>query len=82
MSVLDGLVDQKTNSVMSVFFSSPDKFFHINKVSQESGVSLASTFRIMNALVDLDIIEFQTISKFKIYRLKKNKKTKELGKII
>lgn len=78
MDVFSGLVDDKTLRVLRVFLNNPDEFFHINKVSQKSKVPLATTFRIMKNLLELDILSVQKISKFKIYKLADNKKTKRL----
>jgi len=82
MDIFNGLVDNKIVKVLEIFLKNPKEVYHINKVSQESSVPLATTFRIINNLVDNEILEIQKISKFKIYRLKKNKKTKELRKLI
>ena len=82
MGVLKGLIDDKLLKVLSVFIKEPNEYFHINKVSQLSKVSLATTFRIINQLTDNKIIEYKQIGKFKIYRLCKNNKTKKLRRII
>ena len=82
MGVLNGLVDDKILRILKLFLSKPDEFFHINKVSKESDVPLATAFRIINTLLENDLIEFQRISKFKIYRIKKSNKTRKLGRIL
>ena len=82
MDIFTGLVDEKTLSVLRVFINNPDDLFHITKVSKKAKVSLATTFRIMNNLLEIKILKVQKISKFKIYQLAKNKKTKKLRKVI
>lgn len=82
MGVLKGLIDDKLLKVLSVFINKPSEYFHINKISQESKVPLATTFRIINQLKQNKIIEYKQIGKFKIYKLAKNNKTRKLRRII
>jgi len=82
MDLLKGLVDDKVLRVLKVFLLEPDQFFHINKVSQDSEVPLATTFRIINSLVNNNMLKIEKIGKFKLYRLADNKKIKQLRKII
>ena len=82
MDLLKGLVDDKILRVLNVFLSEPDQFFHINKVSQQSKVPLATTFRIINSLVDNKLLKIEKISKFKLYKLADTKKTKRLRRIL
>ncbi|MEM2138538.1 MAG: hypothetical protein QXM96_00075 [Candidatus Woesearchaeota archaeon] len=80
MNLLSGLIDKKTEKILRLFLKNSDEFFHINKVSNDSKVSLASTFRIIKNLVQNDFLEIKKIGKFKIYKLKNNEKTKLLKK--
>jgi DNA-binding IclR family transcriptional regulator len=82
MSLFDGLIDEKTLRVLRLFLKQPSEFFHINKVSIEAGVPLATTFRIIKSLKEHELIEAQLISKFKIYRLADNKRTRRLKKLL
>lgn len=82
MDIFEGLIDRKMHSVISVFLKFPEEYFHINKVAERSSVPVATTFRIINQLNDLGIIEATNISKFRIYRLADNKKTKKLRRLL
>ncbi len=82
MELFTGLIDSKTLKIIGLFINNPDEFYHINKVSDETDVPLATTFRIINILTKNEILEYKLISKFKIYRLAKNTKTNKLRKII
>jgi hypothetical protein len=82
MNFFKGLIDDKTLRVLSLFLKNPDEYYHINKVSEDSKVPLATTFRIMNMLLKNKIIEYNSISKFKIYKLSKNEKTRKIKAII
>jgi DNA-binding IclR family transcriptional regulator len=82
MNLFKGLIDDKILRVLTIFIKEPDQFFHINKVAKGAGVPLATTFRIINSLSKNKILEIQKISKFKIYKLAKNKKTNELRRLL
>ncbi|MBN2367455.1 hypothetical protein JXC34_00425 [Candidatus Woesearchaeota archaeon] len=82
MDILEGIIDDKVLRVLKLFLNNPDEFYHINKVSEESKVPLATTFRIMNNLLQNKIIEHKTISKFRIYRLSKNQKTRKMRRLL
>lgn len=82
MNFLSGLIDNKTEKVLIVFLKNPNEFYHINKVSNDSKISLATTFRIINKLVKNDFLDVKKISKFKIYKLKDNEKTKQLKRLL
>ena len=71
MSVLLGLLDQKVLRIVKVLIKHKNDQFHIKKLSQTSKVPLATTFRILNKLVKLEIVQVDTIGKFKLYRLNK-----------
>lgn len=72
---LEGLIDKKVERILKTFFVNKEQLFHINKLSEESGVPLATTFRIINKLVSLNIITSININKFKLYKLNKSKRT-------
>jgi hypothetical protein len=82
MNFFKGLIDDKILRVLSLFLKNQEEYYHINKVSEDSKVPLATTFRIMNMLLKNEIIEYRSISKFKIYKLSKNEKTRKIKAII
>ena len=77
MSLFLELVDRKITRILTTLVNNPKKHYHIQKLSSESKVPLSSTFRIINKLVKLNLVEITTIGKFKIYMLKKERE-KEL----
>lgn len=80
--VLEGLLDIKIENILRLFFQNEDELFHINKISAESKVPLATSFRIVRKLVGLKIIKTVEIGKFKVYKLDAGKKTKLLMQLI
>ncbi len=82
MSLLKGIIDDKILKIIQLFMTHPNELYHINKVAEETVIPVSTTFRIMKKLVKLGIIQYRTISKFKVYHLANNDKTKKLKKII
>ena len=80
--ILGGLIDEKTLKVISLFVKHKNEFFHINKVSKDAKVPLATAFRIIKKLEKNSFITSTKISKFKIYKLADNHKTKILGDLL
>jgi len=82
MSLLEGLLDKKIEKILLLFLKNNSELFHLNKISNLTKVPLASTFRIINKLTKLNIIQTIKIGKIKLYKLNKNKKTTKLNKIL
>jgi len=75
---LEGLVDKKIRSILSVFIKNKGELFHLQKIAKLSNVPLASSFRIVRRLVSLGFVTLIKINKFKVYELSDSKKTKVL----
>jgi DNA-binding IclR family transcriptional regulator len=82
MGILDGLLDEKIYRVISLFLKNPGQLYHLNKVSEDSGVPLATTFRIMKSLHSNKYISITKISKLKLYSLAENSATKQLRRLL
>lgn len=70
--VLSSLFDEKKLNVLSVFLSDPKKEFYLQQVSDESKVPIATTYRIVNKLVSVEVLVCNKVSKFKVYHLNEN----------
>jgi hypothetical protein len=81
-SLFEGIIAGHTLKILLLFVGKPEEFYHINKVAADTGVPVATTFRIMKRLVSQDVIETKAISKFKIYRLARNEKAARLSEIL
>lgn len=80
--ILEQLIDPKTLKIIRVFFENDKKQFYLREISKLTEVSPASSFRILNKLVDLKIIDLIKSAKFKTYRLSDNETTRFLGQLI
>ena len=78
LDLLERLFDKNTISIIQLFLSNKDQNFYLREISKESNVSLATTSRIVNKLLKLDIINLNKINKFKVYTLNNNASVKYL----
>ncbi|MBI2665943.1 helix-turn-helix domain-containing protein [Candidatus Woesearchaeota archaeon] len=69
MSLFWQLVDPKLRRVLTSFQNAPQKEFHLQELSHQSKVPLASVFRIVKRLVKLGILKVVVHGKLKMYKL-------------
>lgn len=70
--VLSGLFDQKTIKILEKLLLKKD-IFYLRELSKESGVSLATTYRIVQKkLISIGLAEKTKQGKFTIYKLRKS----------
>lgn len=82
MNAICQLLDPKIIKIVTVFSKNKCSYYHLNKLSKEAKVPLATTFRIINKLVDLKIVEITNIDNFKIYKFANNEITKEISEVV
>ncbi|MBW2992646.1 helix-turn-helix domain-containing protein [Candidatus Woesearchaeota archaeon] len=80
--ILEQLIDLKIIKILRIFFENDKKQFYLREISQKTGVSAASTFRLLNKLVQLKVIDQLISAKFKTYILADNENTRFLGQLI
>jgi len=79
MAIIRKLLDIKLIQILDLLLKNKEKYFHLSEISDASKTSLASTFRTVNRLVSLRIIEVSIMGKMKIYRIASNDEAKEIG---
>ncbi|MFH1589334.1 MAG: helix-turn-helix domain-containing protein [archaeon] len=80
--LLERLFDDKILKVLRVFFDNPEEEFYIREVSKKTKLPVATTFRIINKLKDLDIIRLKRMKKFKFYFLNQTKENEMLQELL
>jgi len=80
LKIIRELIDEKLLRILKVFLNDPLELHHIQDISNQSKVPLATTFRAINKLTELSILEVKTISKLKLYKMNK-KYVKELEQL-
>ena len=82
IDVLKQLFDKKILRIIDVFLQNKDKQFYLRELGRAANVSPATTYRIIGKLVKSEIIEEIKISKFKVYKIIINEKTRGLAKLL
>lgn len=82
LDILEQLFDKKTLDVLRLFYQNDKKEFYIRELSRLSKVSLATTFRVVQKLVKLKLVNQIQISKFKVYILADNENSRFLGQVV
>ena len=80
--VLEQLIDSKVVSVLKVLFSDKEKQFYLKETSEEAVVPMATTYRILQKLKDLSLVDEIKIGKFKVYSAANNDKVVFLDNLI
>ena len=70
--VLEGLFDKKKIKILRFFVNKADEEFYLREVSKHTGVSSATTFRVVNQLLKMQVLEVKQIKKLKLYKLGNN----------
>lgn len=70
-NVLEALFDEKTIAVLKQLLSKKD-IFYLRDLSRESNVSLATTYRIVQKLKDLGLVQKKQQDKYSIYELNRS----------
>lgn len=78
--LLAELFDDKITKILTVLSNKP-KDFYLKELSDTAKVPIATTFRIVQKLKQLNVITESQISKFKLYRLANNNKSRFLTEI-
>jgi predicted DNA-binding transcriptional regulator len=69
--ILSSLFDRKTVEVLKVLLVK-ENVFYLRDVSRETGVSLATTFRIVQRFLPLGLVKREKQGKFTIYKINKD----------
>lgn len=79
--LLESLFDKKTLNILKLFLKRKEQQLCLQEVAKYSRVPLSSTHRIVNKLLDLELIERIKVKHLKVYGLKQNEKTRYLDAI-
>ncbi|HIH43432.1 TPA: winged helix-turn-helix transcriptional regulator [Candidatus Woesearchaeota archaeon] len=82
VDILEQLFDSKVLKILRLFYADEKAEFYLREIAKKTGIAVATTFRIVNKLAKLGIIETIAIKKFKLYKLDDNEHTRFLGQFI
>ena len=78
LGLLEELFDRYTIRIIQLFLSNKEETFYLREVSKQTKVPLATTSRIINKLLKLNILKLNKLNKFKVYSLNNNTYVKYL----
>ncbi|MBN1275710.1 winged helix-turn-helix transcriptional regulator [Candidatus Woesearchaeota archaeon] len=67
--VLEDLLDRQLLKVLRLFINNPDQEFYLREIAKRAKVPPASTYRVVQRLLKLELIKEHRVKKFKFYRL-------------
>lgn len=73
-SRLSLLIDDKLIKIIRLFLTNDSGIFHLQSISKESGVSIATTHRMIKKLVDVGLVNQVIVGKTKVYHTNKELK--------
>lgn len=80
--ILENLFDQKILHILREFYAQDQHQFYLREIAKLTSVSVATTFRILNRLVELSILEQVTAGTTKLYKLADTEATRFLGQFV
>lgn len=72
VDVLKDLFDEKILSILNIIINDKTGGMYLGEISMAAEVPKATTFRIINKLVNSELIEEKKIKKLKLYRFKRS----------
>jgi len=81
-NLLGNLFDNKHLKIIRLFIDDKTKEFYLREIAKLAGVSVSTTFRLVNKLVGLNVIKLIQIKSLKLYKLAENDNTKYLSKLL
>jgi DNA-binding IclR family transcriptional regulator len=80
--LLESLFDKKILNILRLLVKKRDQKFTLQEIAKSTKVPLASCFRILRKLLELEIISMEKTKHLKIYFLNENDKTKYLKNVL
>ncbi len=81
-NLLENLFDSKSLKILRCFIDDKEKQFYLREISKLCAVPVSTTFRIVNKLVEMKVVERIIINKFKLYKLAENDNSAFLIKVL
>lgn len=78
--ILTKLFDSKITAILNTLVNSP-KEFYLRELAKEANVPPATTYRILQHLTKIKLVEVVKINKFKLYRLSSNENARYISTI-
>lgn len=73
LKLLEELFDKKKLKIIKFFLQNKEKEFYLRELSKETTTPIATTYRIVRKLVNLELLREIKIKKFKLYKINESK---------
>ncbi|MDP2749232.1 MAG: hypothetical protein Q8O89_00185 [Nanoarchaeota archaeon] len=80
--ILEGLFDGKKIRIIQAMMQFPEKQFYLRELAKIANVPPATTFRVIQKLIAMELVTQVNVSKFKLYQWKDNERTKFIEQIL
>jgi hypothetical protein len=80
--ILESLFDNKILAILKFFLKNKNGEYYLREISRITKVSPASTYRILNKFVEINVLKVREIKTAKLYTLESNKTTEFLKSIL
>ena len=80
--LLEKLFDEKKLRILKFFFNRSEEEFYLREITKETKLPVATVFRLVKKLKDLEVIKMTQLKKFKTYSYNKTKNNEFLQDII
>ena len=78
VDVLTDLFDKKILSILNTIINDKTGGMYLGEISKAAEVPAATTYRILNKLTNIELIEEKKIKKLKLYKFKRSGKSEFL----
>ena len=80
--LLEQLFDRKLLVIIRYFLKNPAQQFYLREISKSTRIPLATTYRIIQKLISLDLLKIHKMKKFKLYSWNDSNEAKYLQYIL
>lgn len=70
--LLEALISPSTLKILKLFINNEDQRYYLREVSKLTRIPPATTYRVLNNLTNLGLIDMEQIKRFKLYSLNSN----------
>jgi len=81
-NIIEEFIDDKTLLVLKHFLFNEEGPFYLSEIAKKTRVPVATTYRIINRLKELGVVEETRIKKSRLYSLSHNKNTDKLAALL
>ncbi len=80
--ILEKLIDNKVVSIIKILLADKEKKFYLKEVSEEAVVPIATSYRILQRLKDMSLINETKIGTFRVYGAASNDRVRFLDTVL